>query len=119
MAQITGKVRVRVDGEELKTVGNGSGTTGGVNRSVVKGGGRVHGYTEEVQEPTVSFTVAHQKGVSVRRLANLTGATVLIETDTGERFIYRDAWTTEPPELNHDNGEISVSMAAVECEEDG
>jgi len=116
--QITGKVRVRVDGTEIPTVGNGSGTTGGVNRSVVKGGGRVHGFTEEEQAPEVSFTVSHHADTSVKAIAHWRDVTVLIETDTGRRFIYRGAWTTEPPELNHDNGEISVTMNAIECEED-
>lgn len=116
--QITGKVTVRVDGEEIRTIGNGTGTTGGAERTTAKGGGRIHGYTEEEMEPTVSFTVAHTAETSVKRLAALRDATVLLETDTGARFIYRQAWTTTPPEVDFSNGEITVEMAAVECEED-
>ena len=118
MTQVTGKVRVRVNGEEVPTVGNGSGTVGGATRNTVKGGDKIHGFQEDIEEPTVSFTIAHTANTSVKQIADWKDATVMIETDIGVRFIYREAWTSEPPELDHNSGEISVSMAAIDCEED-
>lgn len=113
--QFTGKVTIRIDGQEYKSLDGATLNPGGVNRSTVKGGGRVHGFTEEDQEPTMDFKLPHNAGVSLKRLGSLTDATVMFETDSGVQFITRGCYTTEPPSLS--GNEVDVKMAGVECDE--
>lgn len=118
MAQVTGRAFIRVDGQELRSTPGATLSIGGSNRTAVTGSGRVHGYREEDVAPEVSFSVAHTADLSISWLNNITNATVLFETDTGRRFVLRQAFTTAPPELNSQEGTVSVAMSAIECDED-
>lgn len=113
----TGKAIIRVDGEELVTEDGATLNPGGQNRTAVKSGGKVHGYQEEDVEPTLECQVKHDKNTSLRRLSDLTGATVMYETDSGMQFVLRDAFTTEPATLNAKDGNVDLKMAAVACDE--
>lgn len=115
MGQLTGRVTIRIDGQELKSKDGAKLDIGGVNRETQKGGGRIHGYTEEDMQPAVEFKIAHDKNISLKWLAGLTGATVMFETDTGASFIMRDSYTTEPPSLT--GNDVDVKMEGKECDE--
>ena len=117
MAQITGKAIIRVDGEELRTLPGAKLNPGGVNREAVKGAGKVHGYKEEEVEPSMECQVAHTRDLSLKRLADITAATVMFETDTGRQFILREAWTSEPPALDSGAGTVDLKMSAISCDE--
>ena len=118
MAQVTGRAIIRVNGRELRTLDGATLNPGGVTREAMKGGGKVHGYREEDVEPTMSCKVAHTAETSLKELADIVDATVIFETDTGRRFIMREAWTSEPPELDADAGAVSLAMAAIAYDED-
>lgn len=115
MGQLTGRVTIRIDGQEIKSKDGAKLDIGGVKRNTEKGGGRIHGYTEEDMEPSVEFKIAHDKNISLKWLASLTSATVMFETDTGKQFTVRDAYTTEPPTLT--GNDVDVKMAGKECDE--
>jgi len=115
MGQLTGRLTIRIDGQEKKSKDGATLNPGGVNRTTEKGGGRVHGYTEEDEQPSVSFKMAHDKDTSLLALGKLTDATLSFETDTGVIFTLRGAYTTKPPTLN--GKEVDMEMDAVECDE--
>ncbi|MEJ1378174.1 MAG: phage tail tube protein [Candidatus Sedimenticola sp. (ex Thyasira tokunagai)] len=118
MAQVTGRAYIKVNGKELRTLDGASFNPGGVNREAMKGGGKVHGFKEDDVEPTMKCKVVHTKDTSLKELADITDATVIFETDTGKRFVMREAWTSEPPELDANGGSIDLSMAAIAYDED-
>jgi len=118
MSQVTGKAIIRVDGEELRSLDGATLNPGGQSREAVKGGGKIHGYKESDMEPTVECKIAHTKDVSLKKLGAITDATVIFETDTGKRFVLRNAWVSEPPALDATAGSVDLKWAAIECDED-
>lgn len=116
MAQITGKAIIRVNGTELRSLDEATLNPGGATRPAVKGGGKVYGYKEETVEPKLEFEVAHTKDTSLIDLGKITGATVIFETDTGDSYVLREAWTAEVPSLKTSGGTVPMVMSAVSCE---
>lgn len=115
--KITGRAIITVDGKRLKSESGATLNPGGSNRSSVMGGGEVHGYQEEDVAPSLECTVFHNKETSLRELSDITGATVLFETDTGAQYILRDAFTTEPASLSSSDGTVGLKMEAIACDE--
>lgn len=115
MAQLTGRITIRLDGKELKSKDGATVDPGGVNRTTEKGGGRILGFTEEDVQASASFKLVHDKSVSLIALNKLVDATLSFETDSGVTFILRGAYTTKTVPLS--GNEVSVEMDAVECDE--
>lgn len=117
MAQITGRATIRLDGSELRSMPGARLSPGGVTREAVKGGGKIHGFKEEDMEPTLECTVAHTADLSLDSLAKTTAATISVVTDTGRQYTLREAWLSQPPELDAGNGSVALRFAAISCEE--
>jgi len=115
--KITGTATIRVDGKEYKSKDGASGSLGGYARTPVMGGNHVHGYSEAVETPELNFTLAHDDSLSVQAIAGWVNSTVIMETDTGVQFIFREAWTAEPPGIDSGAGEVSVKMNAKYADE--
>jgi len=117
--KITGSATINLDGDELKTEDGATLNPGGANRTAKTGGRKVHGFQEEMVEPSLECTVMHTKDTSLRELSDITGATVFFETDTGREYVLRDAWVSEPAVLNAKEGTVPLKFGAVACEEIG
>lgn len=111
MSKITGKATVRVDGEELITNGDATFTPGGQNREAMMGPRGVNGYREESVAPRLEITLHHNDDVDIQALGAITGATVLLETDTGTAWMLRRAFSLEPPELRASEGTVRLLMS--------
>ena len=114
--KFTGKAIIRVNGSELRSTDNATLNVGGANRKAIKGGGRVYGYNEETQEPTLECNVAHGKDTDLVALSAIVDATVIFETDSGAKFVLQEAFVTDPASLNVTDGTASLKMAACRCE---
>ena len=108
MSQITGKCIIRLNGSELQSTDDATLNVGGVNREAVVGGGKVYGYKEE--------TVAHDKNTDLVALSATTDATIIFESDTGDKYVLRGAFMTEPASLQTTNGTASLNWSALSCE---
>lgn len=117
MGKITGKATIRVDGKELRTEDGASLNIGGQNRKSITAGGKHHGFQEEDVPCSLECNVYHDADLSLRWLSDITGATVMFETDTGKQFIVRDAFTTEPAVLDSKAGTVPLKMEAANCDE--
>jgi len=84
--QLTGKAIIRVDGQEWRCEDGASLDVGGVKREAKAGGGKVHGYTEETVPPELECKAYHTKDTDVTAINKIIDATVLFETDTGDRY---------------------------------
>lgn len=107
MSQVSGILKVYVDGKKFR-VKDGSLSTGGITRTVSKGGA-VYGYTEEVTESELDVTLVHMADTDVVALGTLTNSTLRVETDTGQVYTVQGAWTAEPLKLQW-GGDLALKM---------
>lgn len=114
--QFTGKCIIRVDGAEIRSTDDATLNPGGNNRTAVKGAGRVYGYKEETIEPSLECSVGHAKDTDITALSAITGATIIFETDSGDKYVLRDAWAAEPASLKTSDGTCSLKFGAIACE---
>ena len=114
--KFTGKAIIRINGSEIRSTDDATLTVGGENRKAIKGGGRVYGYNEETQEPTLECNVAHCSDTDLIELSAIVDATVIFETDSGAKFVLQEAFVTEPASLNVTVGTGSLKFSACRCE---
>lgn len=114
--KITGNVTIREDGQELLTDGKGTLNPGGFERTAKMNGRAVAGFTENPVAPTLSVVVHHTADTDIVRLSNLTDSTILVETDTGQTWMMRKAFTTSPAPLDTGNGSVQLEMSAMGVE---
>ena len=103
MPQITGKAVIRVDGEEWRTEDGAKLNPGGVTREAKVGGGKVHGFAEKTKEPELECSVYHTRDTDLTAINAIRDATVVYESDTGDRYVLRSAFVTE-------QGRVSISL---------
>lgn len=117
MAKITGIIDLKINGALQRTKEKSTSLeTGGFTREAVKGGRRVHGFTETVQESVLETTLVHASDFDVKELNEMVDATVEVITDTGLTYIMANAFTSEPVKIE-ENGEASLKMMGDAVEE--
>jgi len=111
MSQITGKVSIRIDGKVIATENKAVLNPGGVSRNPEAHGGKTY-YSEEDVPATIETQALITKDTDVIELSGITGATVIFQADTGQKYMMRDAFTTEP--VVHDaSGKAPLKMAGT------
>ncbi|AXF74867.1 phage tail tube protein [Erwinia tracheiphila] len=113
--QYTGVAYVRLNGKEYPTKEGATLTPGGISRQPVVGA-RVYGWQGKPREAKLSCTIPQGPGISLFYINNLTDVTVEFESDTGERFLMANAWSTGESTLT-DSGDIAAAFDAIECRE--
>jgi hypothetical protein len=116
MSQITGKATIKKDGEELLADVDATLNVGGASREPVMGPRGVQGFRESPAAPTLSTTVRHTKDTDLVALGSITDATVLFETDTGDTYMLRRAFVSDPVELSSGNGNVRLNWGAFGVE---
>lgn len=116
MSQITGKATVKVDGSELLSDVDATLNVGGVSRQGVMGPRGVQGYRETPEAPSLQVTVRHTKDTDLLSLSRITGATVIVETDTADAYLLRRAFVTDTIELGSGNGNIRLNFGCYGVE---
>jgi hypothetical protein len=116
MAQVTGIVKVKVNGKLLRSKPGAKLMTGGKERTPVTGH-KLYGYAEKVVAATIECTLAHTADTKVKELNDLVGATAIFETDTGKRFTVGNCFTTGPCELTEGEGDLTLKLAGDPAEE--
>lgn len=117
MPQFLGRATIRANGTVIETAKGASLDLGGTKRNPVTAG-RVVGFAEETVPATLECETVLAKGQSLEWLRTLTGATVIFECDTGQRYVIRDAFTTDAIKLKDgEGGNVAVNMAGPGAEE--
>ena len=93
--QITGKVTIRLDGVVIPTENQATLNPGGPKREPETHGGRTY-YSESEEAPMLDCTVLQNKDFDAIELTKMKGATGIFEADTGQQYMMRKAFTTEP-----------------------
>ena len=112
MAQVTGIVKLYVNGTMQRSKEGASLMLGGKERTT-QSGHSVYGYSEKIVPSEIEFTLAHTADADLIELNNLVDATVRFETDTGIVFNVPEAWTTAPCKITGGEGDVEVTMQGV------
>lgn len=111
--QITGRATIYIDGKRIPTENKAKLNPGGANRKEERHGGKTY-YAEEEVAPAVECSVLHTADVDILALSAITGATVIFEADTGQKYVLRGAFAAEPAALDGDRA--SLKLVADSCD---
>lgn len=115
MGQVTGIVRVKVDGELQRSKEGAKLNFGGKERTM-QTGHSVYGPSEKIVPSVLSFTLAHMGGDDLLGLAAKLDSTLEFETDTGDTYIVSKACCTKPPELTGGEGDVTFEFSGQPAE---
>ncbi len=115
MAQVTGIVLLKIDGELQRSKDGAKLNIGGKERTP-QTGHSVYGFSEKVVPATLEFTLAHTAGMDLRGLSDKTASTLEFQTDTGDNYLVRNAFCTNPADLTAGEGDVSLQFAGDPAE---
>lgn len=118
MSQRLGKAFIKWDGKLLETMPDAKISLGGVERTPVLGANTVHGFSEKIKESTIECEISVSSETRLAELAAIKDATITFETDTGQTYIMRNAFLTEPPAATAgEGGKVPLKFAGPAAEE--
>ena len=91
---------------------------GGVERAPVVGEHTILGYSEKLKPAMLECEISLGQGMSLAALQAMTGATVTYEADTGQRYMVRDAFTTDTLSVSSgEGGKVALKMQGQPAQE--
>lgn len=112
---VTSRITVKANGEILLTRRGFTFRKGGIQRAAVNGDSGLHGYTEEAMGARLTGNVTATEKSELDSY-DVTDATIQIETNTGQTYVMRNAFMTDLPELDTDQGQFGVAFEGPEAE---
>lgn len=111
---------ISVDGQLLPTLPGAKIDLGGRERAAVTGDNAILGYSEKIKPAMLECEVSLGEGMSLAQWARVTQSTITYEADTGQTYMIRDAFLTEPPSLaSGDGGKVSLKFSGHPAQEMG
>jgi hypothetical protein len=104
----TGRVKVKVDGDLLRSKSGASIQLGGVKRTPVPNDQGTVDYKEETVPAEVKCTLVHVGTTDLPAIRAFAGGNVIYETDTGIVYTVPNAFFQEMGELK--DGEVEVTF---------
>lgn len=112
---VTGMCYISINGQRVHSEPDATLTVGGpVSEAALSTLGFVGLYTKENQPGVVKFKLFHTGNLDVTMLQRLRDQTLTFETDSGQRYLIRNAGTTELVELSKNSVDIKMSGAPAE-----
>jgi hypothetical protein len=108
MGQVTGVVKIHVNGALYRSKPGAKLKTGGKKREAVTGF-QVYGFSESVEAAELDCTLAHMSDTDIEEINDLRNASLKFETDTGVSLLVTNAFTSEPCELAS-GGDLTLKM---------
>jgi hypothetical protein len=117
MPQFLGRATIRANGEVIETAKGASLDLGGTKRNPIVSGQLV-GWAEETVPAMLECETSLRGGQSLATLRDLTGATIIFEADTGQRYVISDAFITDAPTMKDgEGGQVTLKFAGTGAEE--
>jgi len=111
MPDVTGTSIIQMDALSLQSKdGEASIEFGGKERTAVYADGTLLGPAEKAVAATVSSTLAHTSQTDMAKLSNAKNVTITVITDTGKRYVVRNAFATKPAKLSGSEGDVEVEF---------
>jgi hypothetical protein len=110
MPSVTGIISIRVGSSKLRVKEQtGKIDTGGWERTPHMVGGRVVGFSQTPKPAVISATLVHMADTDTEELNGYDGVNVIVETDTGVRWLVSNASTSKPVVVSG-GGEVEFEM---------
>jgi hypothetical protein len=117
MPKYLGRATIRVDGQVYETSAGASLDPGGVKRNTQVYGQEV-GYSEETAPSVLTCETKLDANTSIDTIRNIAAATVMFECDTGQSYVIKDAFLTQPPAFKDGaGGNVSLNFSGPPAEE--
>lgn len=117
MPKFLGLATISFDGQVISTAKGASLDVGGIKRNPVVSGRRV-GFAEEIIPATIECETVLEEGASLEAFRNIKGATITFAADTGQTYVVRDGFLTDPPKLKDgEGGNVELKFAGPPAEE--
>lgn len=116
MAQVTGRIKIKVNGVLLETKSGSKAQVSNTEREMIEGDNSVAGYSEKTSVPFVEGTLIHTDATALEDIDNFVDGSVTFEADTGQTWILRGATRTTPLELTGGEGEVPVRFEGISIE---
>ncbi|OQS44027.1 phage tail tube protein [Chromobacterium haemolyticum] len=115
MAKMTGLCSIKLNGANKRSKPGATLKPGGAIREPVTDSNGVCGLAVKEYKPgEIKFTIQHGSDEDVVALQNLEGVTALFETDSGQRYMVRDAGTVGEVEIK--GNEVELTLAGQPAE---
>lgn len=114
MAQFTGIVTVRVNGEIMNSLPGATMRPGGIARAAKDTDQRT-GWTQTRQHAEVEFKIAHESDSELLRIHGIDDGTITYTTDTGVIYVVNHAFSMDPPVL--EGGEATFKFGGDPAQE--
>lgn len=115
--KVVGQVTITVDGERWPTDGQSTLDLGGVTRNSVLGDYDAGSFNETPKPSQLDCTLLVKRGRSLGQIGAIDNATITMVTDTGQTYVVRNAYVSEPPVLTTNDGKAKVVMMGPPAEE--
>lgn len=102
--QRLGKAFIKVNGQLLESMPGATLDIGGVSRAAVVGANTVHGFFETPKPAVVSCQISVSKDTKLEDMNTWADVSVTFECDTGQVWVVRQAFLTEPPVMTAGDG---------------
>lgn len=109
MPQITGVVRITIDGELLESLPDAELDLGGDSTKSVMGHKR-YGHTVEVMPSKLTCTIVWKSITPLEKLRGLIDGTAIFESDAGMSYTVDNCTLTKPPVLKGGSGEVPLEF---------
>ena len=114
--RVVGQMKVKIDGDTFATAGETTLEIGGPMREAVPGDYDAGSFKEATKEAKAEVTLLYKRGVSLANLRSVDNATLILETDTGQTWIVRNAYVADVISFTQD-GKAKVVFQGPPAEE--
>lgn len=115
--RVLGKGQVTVDGEVLRTEKGIELILAGDELKEIEGDYET-GFTSEFKAAQLTCKIMVKQGDSLARWVAATNRTVIVEYDTGQRYILSEARQNNRPKVTgKDGGSVELKWTSTRCEE--
>lgn len=119
MTQYSGRATITVNGQVIDTEAGAQFDPGSVTRTSETSDQR-SGYSEALRPAKLMCKVKVTRGVSLKDLSDISGATVQFIADTGQSYVMANAWRVGESQFTAgQNGGVDLELNANECVEVG
>ena len=112
-----GTIFFKVNGTQYEAKGEFSYNIGVAKRTAIVGASSVHGYTEEVQPPSIEGAITDSKDINLKTFLSIDDATMTLELANGKTIVLRNGWYANEGTVKTKEGEIPARFEGKSCEE--